>query len=211
MVRSKVISLLKPVYNYQRKVAKARIKATSSTYRKLHLGCGSVHIDGYCNVDITDSPVVDIIDDVAKLNKFGNNFAEQIYACHVLEHFSHAEVQQVLQRWFDVLQPGGEVRISVPDLDKIVKIYLDNWEHFQTPGNTPWIGLIYGGQIDRYDFHKTGFNLCWMSNLLNSVGFVDVEEYEHMPHFIPGLRDASLVKEPFGEFISLNVKATKPL
>ena len=43
---------------------------------------------------------------------------------------------------------GGEIRISVPDIDRIVRIYTRNWEHFQTEGNSPWIGLIYGGQVE---------------------------------------------------------------
>jgi hypothetical protein len=46
----------------------------------------------------------------------------------------------------DVLIPGGELRISVPDLDAITKIYQKNIAHFQTPGNQPWIALFYGGQ-----------------------------------------------------------------
>jgi hypothetical protein len=109
-----------------------------------------------------------------------------------------------------VLKPHGELRISVPDIDRIVKIYHENWQHFQTPGNSPWIGLLYGGQGDPYDFHKKGFNYCWMRHLLEGVGFVDIAEYPHAPHFIPGVVDASLAKEPFGEFLSLNVVARKP-
>ena len=109
-----------------------------------------------------------------------------------------------------MLKPHGELRISVPDIDRIVKIYHENWQHFQTPGNSPWIGLLSGGQGDPYDFHKKGFNYCWMRHLLEGVGFVDIAEYPHAPHFIPGVVDASLAKEPFGEFLSLNVVARKP-
>jgi hypothetical protein len=83
-------------------------------------------------------------------------------------------------------------------------------QHFQTKGNSPWIGLIYGGQLDKYDYHKTGFNFCWLSHILESVGYIDIEEYPHFPHFIPNLVDASLANEPFKEYISLNIKARKP-
>ena len=188
---------------------KPKPKINLNEVKKLHLGCGNVRLPGFCNVDILKTQAVDIVSDISKLDNFTNNTIELIYACHVLEHFSHEEVNKVLKRWYEVLAPGGELRISVPDIDRIVKVYIENWEHFQTPGNTPWIGLLYGGQGDPYDFHKTGFNFCWMKYLLENIGFKDIKEYPHEPHFVAGFMDASLVKEPFGQFLSLNVVARK--
>jgi predicted SAM-dependent methyltransferase len=154
---------------------------------------------------------VDIEDDIRFLNKFKKNSVKEIYACHVLEHFSHAQIPKILKRWFDVLTPGGVIRISVPDIDRIVNIYSKNLEHFNTDGNTPWIGLIYGGQSTDYDYHKTGFNFSWLSHLLKKSGFENCLEYPHEPHFVEGVIDASMANEPFGEFFSLNVIATKPI
>ena len=176
---------------------------------KLHLGCGNIRLPGYCNVDILETSAVDVISDISTLENFEDDSIEQIYACHVLEHFSHEEVKKVLFRWHQVLVKGGELRISVPDIDRIVKIYIENWQHFQTPGNSPWIGLLYGGQGDPYDFHKTGFNFCWMKFILEQVGFEEVKEYPHEPHFVDGFKDASLAHEPFGKYLSLNVSAKK--
>lgn len=178
--------------------------------KRLHLGCGNIRLTGFCNVDILTTSAVDVVSDISKLENFSDNSIELIYACHVLEHFSHDEAVDVLRRWFDVLMPGGQLRVSVPDIDRIVKIYSDNWKHFQTPGNSPWIGLLYGGQGDPYDFHKTGFNFCWMQHLLKKIGFEEIEEYPHEPHFVAGVADASLAKEPFGRYLSLNVIAKKP-
>lgn len=185
-------------------------KVHPSDAKRLHLGCGNIRLPGFCNVDILHTSAVDVVSDISKLDIFGDNSIELIYACHVLEHFSHEDALRVLRRWFDVLAPGGELRISVPDIDRIVTIYRDNWQHFQTPGNSPWIGLLYGGQGDAYDFHKTGFNFCWMRHLLEEIGFIDIAEYAHEPHFVPGVVDASQAKEPFGQFLSLNVAARKP-
>lgn len=50
----------------------------------------------------------------------------------------------VLNRWFEVLARGDELRISVSDVDRIIKVYVDNWRHFQNPGNSPWIGFLTG-------------------------------------------------------------------
>ena len=92
-----------------------------------------------------------------------------------------------------------------------MKIYVKNWDHFQKDGHSPWIGLLYGGQTDSYDFHKTGWNFCWMSHIMRDIGYVDMQEYPHEPHFVGAeFWDNSLAHEPFGEFLSLNLLARKP-
>lgn len=177
---------------------------------RLHLGCGTIKIEGFCSVDALRTRAVDVVGDIRHLADFSNDCASEIYACHVLEHFGHDEILPILHRWFDVLRPGGILRISVPDIDKIVAIYARNPAHFNTPGNAPWIGLIYGGQTTPYDYHKTGFNYCWLKYLLENCGFESCEQYPHEPHFA-GIADSSLAREPFGEFVSLNVIAKKPI
>lgn len=178
---------------------------------RLHLGCGPIRLSGFCNVDIVSTEATDIIDDVSKLRYFPVNYAEEIYACHVLEHFPHAEIPPILARWHAVLKPGGILRISVPDIDRLVKIYMDNWQHFQTPGNSPWVGLIYGGQGVPYDFHKTGFNFCWLKFLMEKAGFHSIAEYPHEPHFAGGdIRDGSFAGlETFAQYVSLNILGYK--
>ncbi len=178
--------------------------------QNLHLGCGNIHINGWCNVDVIPTGATDLVLDIATLPGVKNSSVERIYSCHVLEHFSANEIPKILNRWFEVLTPGGEIRISVPDLDSITRIYQKNIAHFQKPGNQPWIALIYGGQKDPYDFHKTGFNFCYMKWLLDGYGFINISQYDHEPHFIPGVLDNSSANAQFGEYISLNVMAFKP-
>lgn len=194
------------LFGAERRARSSRV--SDDTPRQLHLGCGDVRIDRWCNVDVDPLVQPDVVDDITTLEKFSDNFAERIYACHVLEHVSHADVPRVLATWYRVLAPGGALYISVPDIDRIVRIYTANWDHFQTRPNTPWIGLLYGGQLDAFDFHRTGFNMCWMTELLERAGFNDIGEYPHEPHPF-GADDASLANKPFGEFISLNVRALR--
>jgi predicted SAM-dependent methyltransferase len=177
---------------------------------KLHLGSGDVYIPGFVNVDVDRRLKADVYDDISRLAKFRNGQADLIYACHVLEHFSHEQVNKVLLTWYRVLSNHGELFISVPDIDRIVEIYKENWTHFQTPGNSPWIGLIYGGQSDKFDYHKTGFNFNWLKGLLESAGFVNIQEYPHTPHPF-GVNDASVLQAPFDRPFSLNVKCEKKL
>lgn len=192
-----------------KKITKNAKRATQPNSKFLHLGCGNIRIENWCNIDIDETGFNDLSDDISKLSTIPDHFAERIYACHVLEHFSHNEVPKVLKVWFSKLASGGELRISVPDLDRIVSIYSRNPKHFNTKGHTPWIGLIYGGQEDQYDFHKTGFNCCWLTKLLEDAGFTNIQEYAHFPHFA-NIEDASLANQPFNEYISVNMKASKP-
>lgn len=177
---------------------------------RLHLGCGSAHVPGFLNIDAqAGARGADLICNLEELERvYPEGNAELIYACHVLEHFSHRDADQLLGVFYRLLREGGELRLSVPDMDRIVRVYAENWTHFRTPGNGPWHGLIWGGQEDEFDFHKTGFNLCWLRFLLERWGFHDVAEYPHEPHFL-GIADGSLAKEPFGQFISLNVVVFK--
>jgi len=212
--RIKFYTFLDAVKNRQLKVEvhkrfKGGLKEFEVPYR-LHLGCGNIKLDGFCNVDALETIAADVIDDIRVLNKFPNQSVKEIYACHVLEHFSHEEVQPLLKRWLEILEPGGILRISVPDIDRIVRIYHKNFEHFHTKGHAPWIGLIYGGQSTPYDFHKTGFNACWLSYQLELCGYEQCQEYPHEPHFVPGTEDASMAHAPFGEYFSLNMMARRP-
>lgn len=142
-----------------REVKRDKFLDFQAPYR-LHLGCGNIKLEGFCNVDVLETIAVDVVDDIRLLQRFPDASVGEIYACHVLEHFSHDEIGPILSRWFDILQPGGVLRISVPDIDRIVRIYYKNFEHFEKPGHSPWVGLIYGGQSTPYDYHKTGFNAC---------------------------------------------------
>ena len=103
-------SIIQSARNFFRRFAgdKNRLAEFEKPYR-LHLGSGPVVLDGFCNVDAMASSVVDVVDDIRTLKKFGNGSAKEIYACHVLEHFSHDEVPKLLKRWHDVLIPGGQI------------------------------------------------------------------------------------------------------
>ena len=86
---------------------------------KLHLGCGIKHLTGFVNIDIREEVAPDLIDDIGVLSSVKDESAEEIYVCHVLEHFDRNTYAQVLKRWYEVLEPGGVLKISVPDFESI--------------------------------------------------------------------------------------------
>lgn len=210
VIEKKIFKLLSRFgIGYGKRFSFEEAKKYNLSFDKLHLGCGNIHIKNWCNVDVLKTGATDLIMDIKTLPGIPSNSISIIYSCHVLEHFETAEIPDILYRWYEVIKPGGQIRISVPDLDAITRIYQNNLEHFSTPGNQPWIALIYGGQKDQYDFHKTGFNFNWLSHLLKEVGFRSIEKYEPLPHFIENVVDNSGANQPFGDYISLSVKALK--
>ncbi len=106
---------------------------------KLHLGCGNKHIEGYVNIDIRPMEEVDKVDNIKYLRSFKENSVDVIYSASVLEHFIRWEYKNALRRWYEILKPGGVLRVRVPDFEAIVKYYQ------KTNDIDAVMGLLYGG------------------------------------------------------------------
>ena len=171
---------------------------------RLNLGCGNKPIDAFINVDAVPTRGVDLIANLQDLRFLKSDSVDEIYASHFLEHFSTKDAIFLISEFHRVLKQGGVLKLAVPDLDKICDLYMKNIDWF-TPPHSPWLGLIYGGQGNDYDFHKTGFNFRWLKYLLEQADFSSVQEvvdgFEHV-------RDGSYAMLPFGK-VSLCVQATK--
>jgi len=177
---------------------------------RLHIGCGSVKIAGFANVDIRYLPNVDVVDNAEFLRKFSGKEIDIIYACHVLEHFSRWRVSSVLKRWYDLLLPDGELFISVPDFEAVVNYYK------KTKNLKSLIGLLYGGQDYDENFH----HICWdfdsLKKDLTAVGFIDIHRYDYNSDetYFADFDDYSKCYLPHmdkenGMLMSLNVRAVK--
>ena len=116
---------------------------------KLHLGCGSVLLPGWTNVDLDDIPEIDVQDDVRTLTKIKDNSCDIIYASHVLEHFGRKEFESILKVWNKKLKINGILRLAVPDFEKAIEWYND------TKKIEDVIGLISGGQKTEFDYSQS--------------------------------------------------------
>eukprot|EP01042_Synura_sphagnicola_P000695 gene695-773_t len=130
---------------------------------------------------IDDTTVTDLKPIVSR-----NHTVDFLYASHVLEHLSqsHAcEVCQALREWRRVLKHDGTLYVAVPDLQAIATI-------FTNPNTTPevkrkMVSILYGGQRDENDYHKTGFFFESLVQLLEEVGFCGmrrVDRFGLFPH-----------------------------
>lgn len=181
----------------------------TSPFSKLHLGCGVKHIPGYFHVDALDYPHVDHVGPVDQLDFIPTGAVDHIYACHLLEHFGRKEFMDVLREWRRVLKTGGTLRLAVPDYEACAKLYVDG----KLEGGLPTIlGLMMGGQRDRYDFHKMAFDERSLTGYLKEAGFRDVYRWDWHEADHAGIDDYSQAYLPHmdkenGTLVSLNLEA----
>ncbi|MFI5207904.1 MAG: class I SAM-dependent methyltransferase [Gemmatimonadales bacterium] len=93
---------------------------------KLHLGCGTVRLEGWVNVDIETSQA-DLTLDITRGLPLPDGAARLIYHEHVMEHITVDEAKACLRDWFRLLEPGGVLRIATPDLAYVVERYRGDW------------------------------------------------------------------------------------
>lgn len=178
--------------------------------KKLHLGCGKKIIPGWINIDAVPQSHDVCIDDVSLLSTVDDASSDEIYACHVLEHFGRNSTSSVLETWFRKLKPGGLIRISVPDVQAVFDKYR------QGTSLKVLIGLLYGGQRNEYDYHKIGFDFETLSSIMASIGFVDIKRYDWQNIDHSYMDDYSQAYLPHmdkenGTLMSLNLEAKRPL
>jgi predicted O-linked N-acetylglucosamine transferase (SPINDLY family)/predicted SAM-dependent methyltransferase len=179
-------------------------RPVSSEPIRLHIG-GQVSHSDWKIFDALPRPEVDFLGNAKDLSQFADGSITAIYASHVLEHFYYLldnELLLTLKEWHRALQPGGELMISVPNLQVICGLYADS----RTPPNARHhlMRMIFGGQIDQYDVHKVGFDSDTLSMYLQQAGFQDVQV---VPAF--GLFPDCSSLEFAGVPISLNMIAKK--
>ena len=168
---------------------------------KLHIG-GEEKKDGWKILNIQQKNDVDFIGDITDLSQFEDNSIEEIYASHVVEHVAQKDVEKTLKGIHRILKDNGKFYVSVPDMDLLCKIFTDP----KAPYNVKFyvMRVMFGGQIDEYDFHYFGWNIEFMKNFLTKAGFKKIERVKSFSMF----KDTSDLA-PFGPPISLNIIAYK--
>jgi predicted SAM-dependent methyltransferase len=174
---------------------------------KVHLGPGSVNIQGWVNVDARDLAHVHIISEGFILDEFKDNSIDQIYLCHVLEHFSFLDANMLIKRLRKKLKINGILRISVPDFDVLVEMYIANNKNINIIKHP-----LMGGQGYKENFHMSVYNKTMLCDLLKECGFYGISIWDTIVDFGTSLDDWSsktIQDNRISYSISLNIKAKK--
>jgi len=172
--------------------------------RKLHVG-GEVRVAGWEVLNALPGPHVDHLGNARDLSAFADNTFSEIYASHVVEHLDYKdELVATLKEWHRVVVPGGRVLISVPDMDVLAQLFLLK-DQLDVQGRFHVMRMMFGGHVDKYDYHVVGLNEEFLTEFLELAGFDNVRRVQNFGLFA----DTSAMV--FGGIpISLNVIAEKP-
>lgn len=134
---------------------------------RLNIGSAGIHLAGFTAID-RDSGGEAWPLDVA------DESVDEILASHVLEHFSHRDVGNVLAHWVQKLKPGGRIRIAVPDFEEVAKLYLAG-----APVNVQ--GYVMGGHCDRNDRHGCLFDREALTETMIHCGLERIGLWDGIP------------------------------
>lgn len=109
-----------------RRKMKPKAERQFSHLKKVNLGCGANFHPDWINIDAIKQHPSIIAFDLRKKLPFKSDSIDVIYHSHLLEHFESEKAREFLFECFRVLKPGGIMRVVVPDLEQIARLYLDN-------------------------------------------------------------------------------------
>lgn len=150
---------------------------------RLNLGCGDKILRGYENVDVVASRLgrtPDVLCDLHDLAVFPDDYADEVMAIHVVEHFWRWEIEDVLREWVRVLKPGGSMVLECPNLISACEEFLRDPERHSGQGQegqrTMWV--FYGDPAwkDPYMNHRWGYTPESLKALMEAVGLVEVRQ-----------------------------------
>lgn len=188
---------------------------------KLNLGCGDIRPTGWVNIDSSLNANIQripylgkLLSKVMGLKEYNNsnlvymnlnsrwmykdNSIDIVYSSHLFEHLTLKSANLYLSEAYRVLKPEGVLRIVVPDLYKICRKYIDEYNNDSFSGNSTdfimWainmhkegqygnIGLIKKLFLEIQGYphqHKYMYDDKSLFSLVETYGFKDINFYSY--------------------------------
>src|SRR5258707_6927451 len=94
----------------------------------LNLGCGSRYHAHWINIDIDPSGEGVIKHDLSQGIPLADASCDAVYHSHSLEHLRQPAALEFMRECYRVMKRGAVVRVAVPDLELICRVYLEKLE-----------------------------------------------------------------------------------
>lgn len=192
----------------KRRIMKPALPKNTDGKVLVHIGCGKTNAPEFINIDAQPFAHVHIVtDDISSLRDFSDSTVDLVYMCHILEHIKRKDLKNVLLEMKRILKNGCILRLSVPDFDKLIEVYIDSGCDMNTISQQ-----LMGGQDHQYNIHYSVFNHKSLSELLEIVGFKEVKTWDHENCQYHNFKDRASRKLKINgkEYpISLNLEAVK--
>lgn len=194
---------------------------------RLHVGCGSVLLNGWLNILYEkrqvygrlqqDNGALRLNYNLLKFWPIENNSIAFIAGSHFIEHLDLNDGLQFLKEAFRVLRPGGTIRLSCPDLEIYANNYVNRDKAFfdhklirewctfkraETPGE-----IFIAKAYDSGGSHKWFYDFDSLKHILESAGFALIKKCGRLEGVVP---DLETIEPPGRELETLYVEAVKP-
>lgn len=197
----------------------------------LHLGCGPNPIDGWLNTDVRPTGQTVRLD-AARPFPLPDESFDYAFSEHMFEHLDYEEGRSMLRECRRILRPGGILRLTVPTLDFLIRLYREpeteihrrytEWHlkrfapriyaDFAADGRPLPAALVVNDFMRMWD-HRTIYDLATLCEMLALVGFsqVTVREAGQSAHpFLCGLEHhGTVIPDWANQLESVTVEATK--
>lgn len=145
---------------------------------RINLGSGQRKFGpegGWINIDVNPKWNPDIVASGESLPMFEDNSAEVIVLHHCLEHFGCGQAEPMIKECHRILEPGGSLIITIPDLRELALGWLNG-------KISDWIYIInlYGAYMDsEADIHKWGYSAISLQEfLMNAAPWSRVSRFD---------------------------------
>jgi len=168
----------------------------------VNIGAGDRGLANWVNVDLRALPSINCVYDCRKHLPFPNQSVQGIFCEHFLEHLDYTEEAPFfLAECHRVLQPGGILRLIVPDLEKYIRAYCtEDWESLSqirpldAEKRDFWLPCRYQTKMELLNVvfrqgheHKFAYDYETLALLLAKHGFTTLKRQEFGQSLLPEL------------------------
>ena len=156
--------------------------------KKLHIGAGNRKIKDWLNTDIGNKSIMPVVD-VTKKFPFNTKTFDYVFSEHMIEHIKYQDGVKMLKESFRVLKSNGKIRISTPDLQFLIDLYLNEKDQLQKD-YIEWscknYQLTEGSIVEVVNnyFQSWGHQFIYdkntIENTLKAVGFTKIEFFKRI-------------------------------
>ena len=148
--------------------------------RRLQFGCGQFPAPGWLNANLGPGPGVDVRCDIRGGLPLESDSIRYIASMHALCELPYLEVVPALRELRRVLEPGGVLRLGLPDLERAIDAYVrGDRSYFTIPDDeTPWLSGKLIVQLTWYGTNLMMFTYDFTRELLERAGFRDIARCE---------------------------------
>ncbi len=150
--------------------------AVGQAVRRLNWGCGPRPVPGWINSDLLQAPGIDLSGDIRDGLPLPDESLAYVVAIHALQDLPYLDVVPALRELRRVLEPGGVLRLGLPDLERGIAAYLrGDAGYFYIPDEES--ATISGKlivQMTWYGSNRMMFTHEFTRELLLRAGFRDV-------------------------------------